>query len=107
MLNNHELSETEKLTAIKYWPRMNKLTGFTWKYSTKTRNLSKNDKFVTNKTRIYYFVTVLSFFNFHLIVLLPHAIISENYLNGTKTMIQHRKNEKATHRRHATKLFSN
>ena len=34
---------------------MNELTCFNWKYSKKTRKLSKNDKFVTSKTKIYLF----------------------------------------------------
>ena len=41
---------------------MTELTCFNWKYSKKTRKLSKNDKFVTNKTKFVYFLTVLSFF---------------------------------------------
>ena len=41
--------------AINYLSRMNKLTCFNWKYSKKTRKLSKNDKFVTSKTKICLF----------------------------------------------------
>ena len=41
---------------------MNELTCFNRKYFKKTRKLSKNDKFVTNKTKFVYFLTVLSFF---------------------------------------------
>ena len=41
--------------AIKYWSRMNELTFFNWKCSKKTRKLSKNDKFVSSKTKICLF----------------------------------------------------
>ena len=54
-VNNYELSETEKLTAIKYWFSMNELTCFNWNYSKKTRKLSKNNKSVTTKTKICSF----------------------------------------------------
>ena len=54
-VNNYELSETEKLIAIKYWSRMNELTCFNWNYSKLSRKLSQNDKFVTNKTKICLF----------------------------------------------------
>ena len=46
-VNNYNLSETEKLTVIKYWSRMP--TYFNWKYSQRTRKLSQIYKFVTNK----------------------------------------------------------
>ena len=47
-LNNYNLSETEKLTVIKYWSRMP--TYFNRKYSQRTRKLSQIYKFVTNKS---------------------------------------------------------
>ena len=40
-VNNYELSETEKLTAIKYWSTMNELTCFNWNYSKKLENYQK------------------------------------------------------------------
>ena len=47
-VNNYNLSETEKLTVIKYWSRMP--TYFNRKYSQRTRKLSQIYKFVTNKS---------------------------------------------------------
>ena len=68
---------------------MTELTCFNWKYSKKTRKLSKNDQFVTNKTKFVYFLTVLSFFmklrlNFQFTVFISHVLLSENLLNETK-----------------------
>ena len=41
---------------------MNKLICFNWKYSRKTRKLSKSDKFETNKTKI---CVLLKFYFFY------------------------------------------
>ena len=62
----------------------------------KTTNKSKNDKFITNKTKNFYFVIVLPFFmklrpNFQLIVFIYHVIYSENLLDESTKMIQERK----------------
>ena len=62
----------------------------------KTTNKSKNDKFITNKTKNFYFVIVLPFFmklrpNFQLIVFISHVIYSENLLDESTKMIQERK----------------
>ena len=53
------------------------------------RKLSKNDKFLTNKTKIYLFCYSFIFFlklklNFQLIVFISHVILLGNYLNETK-----------------------
>ena len=75
----------------------------------KTRKLSKNDKFVTGKTKICLF-HVLSFFvklilNFQLIVFISQVILSEN-LNNKKKWSNTENDEKVIYRQHATKLFS-
>ena len=62
----------------------------------KTTNKSKNNKFITNKTKNFYFVIVLPFFmklrpNFQLIVFIYHVIYSENLLDESTKMIQERK----------------
>ena len=62
----------------------------------KTTNKSKNYKFITNKTKKFYFVIVLPFFmklrpNFQLIVFISHVIYSENLLDESTKMIQDRK----------------
>ena len=62
-INNYGLSEIEKLTAIKYWSRMNELTNmFQLKIFQKTRKLSKNDKFAINYTKICLFCYRFIFF---------------------------------------------
>ena len=67
---------------------MTELTCFNWKYSKKTRKLSKNDKFVTNKI-IFLILLVLPVFmkvrlNFQLMVFIGHVIHSEKPLNESK-----------------------
>ena len=69
---------------------MSELICFNWKYSKKTRKLSKNYNFVTSKTKFVYFLTVVSFFmklrlNVQLIVFFSRALLSENLFNETKS----------------------
>ena len=45
---------------------MSELICFNWKYSKKTRKLSKNYNFVTSKTKFVYFLTVVSFMKLRL-----------------------------------------
>ena len=72
---------------------------FKWKYSRKARKLSKNGKFVTNKTKICLFCHCFIFFmrlrlGFQLVVVI-YDILSENLLNGTTNLIQQRKRSKS------------
>ena len=65
----------------------------------KTRKLSKNDKFVTNKTKIclfcYSFIILMKLrLNFQLIVFISHIILSENVLNETKNDTAQKKMKK-------------
>ena len=60
---------------------MNELTCFNSKCSKKTRNPSKNDKFVTNETKsclfYYSFINFMKLsLNFHLIVFISHVTLS-------------------------------
>ena len=57
-----------------------------------TRKLSKNNKFVTNETKIclFYYSFIISqklSLTFQLIVFISHVILSENLLNKTKKIV--------------------
>ena len=105
-VNNKELFKIEKSTVSKYWSKMNELTCFNWKYSNKSRKLSKNDKFVTNKAKICFICfnehelkTKLSGDGFYFSCF-PFRNPPEWEQKSTE------KDEKVTYRQHTTKLFS-
>ena len=58
-------------------------------FQKKTRKLSKNDKFLTNKTKIcllsYGFIFFMKLrLNYQMIVFISHVTLSENLLNEAK-----------------------
>ena len=48
----------KKITAIEYWSWMNELRCFNGKNSKKPESYKENNKFVKNKQKVVYFVTV-------------------------------------------------
>ena len=87
-------------------------TCFNWKYSKKTRKLSKNDKFVTNKTIFFYFViySLPVFYGIKTKLLVDSfyfssCILSETYWMRAKKWYNTEKDEKVTYKQHTTKWF--
>ena len=99
---------------MKYWSRMNELTCFNWKYlEKKTRKLSKNDKFVTNKTKTCLFCHSFVFFmklrqNTQIVVFISHVILSETSWVSRKKIKWYstKKRWKSHIEANATKQFS-
>ena len=61
-VNNYELFEIEKLTAIKYWSRMNELTCFKWKYSKKLESYQKMINMLQEKQGFVFLLKLYLFY---------------------------------------------
>ena len=64
--NNYELSVNEKLTAIKYWSRMNELNVSIENIPGKVKSYQKMINLEQVKQKHVYFVTFLSIGSFYL-----------------------------------------